>query len=855
MKQLISFFHVPPNIPFQIQFYQVTNTHKHWHSTVELLLVLKGTVDVDVQGETSHLEDGDLLLINRNQIHELRSRNDCLALSVQLDLHKFDLPREEADQLWFACDSSRDGNKGRYDNLRSLIALIVERNASQTQDASALYDNKSFAYSMLKELTREFQAEPSPSPAQDKYLERMNEIVRYIDSHYRENLSLSQLAQADHLSPPYLSSLFSRYLGTTYSDYYNSVRLGYAANDLVSTQDSIESIAVNNGYANAQSFSRSFKARYGTLPSVYRKAHQESNFSGMGRDRRTSYLDTLPDTAGVDLSSLLRYLPRREHLSTAPAEKPCTLVTGDWAKISGLFQDPSRKLVGIGSAKEILYRDIQLQLEDVQRRIGFQYIKFHGLFSDDMLVVGRTVDGALDFNFRLIDMVFDYLFSIGLKPMLQLSFMPRELASDSQNLIFNNKYNASQPARLSEWTSLIHAFFVHIIGRYGRETVESLPVTLWNNADSSTEMFGMKDDLVFFRMYQETFQTIKALDPNIQVGAPSMTFMQQESIEWARRFYRWELDHGITPDFLCAQYYSTIWQPGEMRIDLHSGRPDHLMPQSDAQFPLLAGIPLSPNPDEMKKYRGFLTRFFTELGLEKLPIWITEWNLTVSHNNYINDTLFAGCYVIKNVVEHSSGLGALGYWSVSDFIEEQRVPQDTFHGGLGLVTTEGIRKPQFLAFELLRRLMPQVLAQGEGYIATRSQDCVTILLYNYEHFNDIFAGNKTYNVNKTTRYTPFSDPHRRPFRIRLTNLPSRPVAEAVEFIVNRENGSAYDAWIKMGAPEGGALPALDRDRLEHLKSGAHPLIRTIYPQMGDGVLECEALLEPLEFRLIQIYFR
>ena len=855
MNEPISFFNVPPNIPFQIQFYQVTNTHKHWHPTVELVLVLKGTADVDVQGTVSHLGDGDLLLINRNQIHELCSQDNCLALSVQLDLHKFDLSRDEADQLYFICDSSRDENKGRYDNLRSLIALIVERNATQIQDASTLYDNKSFAYSMLKELTREFQAEKSNAPAQDKYLERMNEIVSYIDAHYRENLSLSQLARAVHLSPPYLSSLFSRYLGATYSDYYNSVRLGYAANDLVTTEDSIESIAINNGYANAQSFGRSFKARYGTLPSVYRKTHQESNFSGMGRDRRTSYLATLPDTAGFDISSLLRYLPRREHLPTTPTEKPCTQIAGDWTRIRGTFLDPTRKLVGIGDAKQILYRDIQLQLEDLQRRIGFEYIKFHGLFSDDMLVVGRTITGALDFNFKLIDMVFDYLFSIGLKPMLQLSFMPRELASDRQNLIFNNKYNASQPARLSEWTSLIEAFFIHIIDRYGRETVEQLPVTMWNNADSSTEMFGMKDDLMFFRMYRETYQAIKALDPGIQVGAPPMTFMQQESIEWARRFFRWELDHDIIPDFVCAQYYSTIWQPGEMRIVLSSGRPDHLIPQSDAQFPLLAGIPLSPNPDQMQRFRAFLTQFFAGLGLDHLPLWITEWNLTVSHNNYINDTLFAGCYIVKNVLEYSEGLGALGYWVASDFIEEQRVSEDTFHGGLGLLTTEGIRKPQFLAFELLRRLKPEILAQGEGYLASRSGDCLTVLLYNYEHFNDIFAGNKTYNVNKTTRYTPFADLRRRPFHLRVTNVPDRPVAEAVEFIVNRDNGSAYDYWAKMGSPDGGALRNLDSDRLEHLKAGAHPLIHTIQPQIHRGVLECEAVLEPLEFRLIQIHFR
>lgn len=114
-----------------------------------------------------------------------------------------------------------------------------------------------------------------------------------------------------------------------------------------------------------------------------------------------------------------------------------------------------------------------------------------------MMVVTRTETGELAFNFRTIDIVFDFLFSIRLKPVLQLSFMPIELALDRQKIIFNNKYNTSQPADLCEWLALINAFFRHIIARYGLRTVEDLPVLLWNNADSSIEMFGMQDDLAF----------------------------------------------------------------------------------------------------------------------------------------------------------------------------------------------------------------------------------------------------------------------------------------------------------------------------------------------------------------------
>ena len=857
MNDAYDLFRFPPGVPFRIQLVQVTDIHKHWHPTVELVLVLRGSLTAKVQGDVSRLQDGDLMAVNPNQIHEFSSQDNSLILSLQLDLHKFDLPQAESDQLFFSCNSSKDASKSRYDNLRSLIALVVERNSAQTQDSAALYDNKSFAYSMLKELTREFRAPRSAAAAnQDKHLDRMNEIVCYIDDHYRENLSLVQLAGAVHLSPPYLSSLFSRYLDTTFSDYYNSVRLSHAVHDLTYTDDPIDAIALNNGYANAQSFGRAFRAKYSTLPSTYRKSQKKTDLTGVGKDLRTNYLSGLSDAGGFDISSVFRYLPHRENVRTSRQDKEPILISCSREDAAVPFDSCYRKLVGIGSAKEILYQAVQAQLEEMQQKIGFEYIKFHGLLSDDMMVVTRTQSGELAFNFKVIDMVFDYLFSIGLKPMLQLSFMPIELALDRRKIIFNNRYNTSQPAHLEEWIRLVETFFRHIIARYGLPVVESLPVVLWNNADSSIEMFGMQDDLAFFRMYQETYLAVKRISPRIQVGAPPMTFMHQESIEWARRFFRWEKERDIIPDFFCAQCYSVVWQPAQIKIDLHSWQPDHLvaLTPGGSQFPIMAGIPLSTDPDYLARFCASITEFKEELGLGHLPLWITEWNLSVSHNNLINDTLFSGCYVIKNILENSAGLASLGYWSASDFIEEQPLSDDIFHGGLGLMTINGIRKPQFLAYQTLNQLCPDILAQGKGYIVTCSQNRVSILLYHYVHFSDIFAGNKSLNVNKTSRYTPFTEQRRQPYQLRLSGLPDRPVSESVEFIINREHGSAYDYWIKMGAPDSGRDQALDQYRLEHLKFSAHPLVRSIRPKIQDGVLEYSAALEPLEFRLIQITF-
>lgn len=846
MSDIYALTQLAPNVPFRFRIEHLTDAHKHWHAETELLLILRGRVTATVAGRVSRLERDDLLLINRSQLHELHSPDGCELLCFHLDLGKFDLPAEQTRDLYFDCDSSRAPSRTRYSNLKALIALIVQRNASA--EAGNLYDNKSFAYSILKELTQNF-AVPMPAAAreQERRLGRMSAIVSYVDSHYRQSLSLVELAEAVHLSPPYLSSMFTKYLGVTFSEYYNSVRLTYAVRELLNSDCAIDRIATQNGYSNAQAFVRAFKSVYGTLPSTYRRQHG----AGLLPDRPGG-------TGGIDLAALLRYLPRDPSAPLPAAQEQPILrsaVLAHWDKSIGTWRQTYRHLLGIGSAKQILLRETQRQLEEIQSRIGFEFIKFHGLFSDEMLVVSRDNSGTLHFSFRLIDMVFDYLFSIGLKPVLQLSFMPLELALEPQKLIFSNRYNTSQPSRTEEWCLLVERFFAHLIERYGEKTVTELPVLIWNNADSSTEMFGMQEEEAFFRLYRDSFRLIKSLLPDIQIGSPPMTFMQDESIRWAERFFHWLREQGITPDFFCSQYYSEVGgHPETLKINLTMQRPDHLVidRHSEGQFPLTAGLPLSTDPNRLRRHLEFLADFKRRVGFETLPLWLTEWNLTVSHRQWINDTMLAGCYVVKNVVENVDGLEAMGYWSATDLIEEQLLEDDIFHGGLGLMTIEGIRKPQFLAYEALRQLRPEILARQDGCIVTRSERCIAILMYNYEHFNDIYAGNKTYNMTATDRYTPFTQRQPREFSVRLSGLGHRKITQATEFITNRAHGCAFDKWVEMGAPGGGIDLWLDRFRLELLRASAYPLVRSVTPELRGGHLDYSATLEPLEFRLTLI---
>ena len=827
-------------MPFRFSVRRLTYAHTRWRREIELLIVLSGRADVRTAEGVRHLKRDDILLVNTGCRREIRSGEGCDIISFLLDPEGLDRGDPGRRSLYFACDSSREPGREAYGNLKALVFSAVRRNLEREPPTSR--ENRSVAYSILEELRRKFAADPPPElEEQRRALERMEPVAAYVEEHFREGLSLRALAEAVHLTPTYLSSLFTKNLGITFSEYYNGVRLSHAVGALTETDAPIDAVAARNGYANAQAFVRAFKPMYNMLPSVYRR--QFGGKDGGGRE--------------ADRELMGRYFPLNGEGREDPEERLRTEAEARWGRTDGTFDDRFRRLLGIGSAKQILMGPVQEQLEEIQRRIGFRYIKFHGLFSDEMMAVSRQSDGTLRFSFQMADKVFDYLFSIGLRPVLHLSFMPQELARDKDRLIYNHRFNISQPERVEDWCLLVRRFLEHMLARYGRERIGELPVLIWNNADSKPDMFGMEDETVFFRLYRDTFRTVKSLAPEIQVGSPPLTFMNEDSVRWAERFFERLRAEDIRPDFFCSQFYSEVGaDPGHLRIDLGESRPDHLYDGREQHegTSLDAGVPMSPDPDKMRRHIQFLKEFKASAGLEDVPLWITEFNLTFSHRQWLNDTLFAGCYVLKNVLENIDRVDALGYWSATDYIEEQQLDNHIFHGGLGLMTVDGVRKPQFLAYEALGRILPRVLARGEGYLVSASENALVIVTYNYEHFSEIYARNRAYNMTARNRYTPFTKQRRHDFHIRVEGLGRRKVADATEFIVDRAHGSAFDAWVDMGAPRQGVSLDLDRRRLELLKASAFPRARTLPLEAANGVLDYRCTLEPLEFRVTQILF-
>lgn len=815
----------PRNMHIRVFMHAIGSVSRHWHRSLELLFLIKGSAHVTVDGSGFLMGEGDVTLINSNSIHELYSDSGATLIAVQIKPEMFSISTNDED-IEFDCVSATDPDKGRFDGLRMCVSRMLLENVRHS--ASSDYRNYGMGYWLLAELLEHFRA-PGAGKTLDrkKYTQRLRAIIDYIEAHYAENFSLADLAAAQGLSVPYLSSFFAKYIGVKFSQYYTDVKLSHAMEQLTSTDDTVERVAADNGFTEPHTFIRAFKQKFGETPSVYRRQTQkrgpESNMApGL------NYLTLEPSNY---LSILEKYTKGMGFATPQPTSSP-TVSRGipvNVLKEGVPLRHTFRQIITVGRAHDLLSHDIQSMLRDIQSTVGFKYIKFHGILADDMMVVSRSSDGSLQFRFQMIDSALDFLLSIGLKPLVQLSFMPTALASDRDKTIFYKPFNTSPPRDMGEWNLLIERLTRHLIARFGAAEVTSWPFTVWSEPDTPPDMFGFESQQDFIELFENTYRTVKAVCPDISFGTPGLLYMRHlGEPKWIEAFFRALKERNIDPDFISLHYYADIL-PAE-RTDLR-----------------VMHLPASRLPRNTDDFRDFITdakSLFGSLGFGDKPLYLTEWNLTLSHRNLISDTCFKSCYIMKNLLENYDRLDSFGYWSLTDLLEENPLPESTniFHGGLGIYTMSGVRKSVFFVFDFARRLGDELLARGDGYFVTRGHGGIQIITYNYVHYGDPFASGDALGVTDLDRYAPFDMSRRLTLSIPLTGL------EPGEYIlreryVNRDHGSAFDIWVTSGG-----LPFSPEDAKLYAGSCV-PALRSQKIPVPHGTYTYSPVLSPLEIRI------
>lgn len=288
----------------------------------------------------------------------------------------------------------------------------------------------------------------------------------------------------------------------------------------------------------------------------------------------------------------------------------------------------------------------------------------------------------------------DFLLSVGLKPLIQLSLMPARLARYPEKSAFFRPTVISEPRSNKEWAEFVAEFMRHIVDRYGANTVSSRLFTMWNEAETPSHMFCFRDPPLFGEFYRVTYETVKSVLPPAKFGSASVLYETLINSNWFERIYTPLKD--CTPDFILLHFYPVkssagfqLNSLGNSNIKLHHEM--HIMSQSITAV--------------KQKLDG--------IGFGELPAYLTEWNFTTSHRDLLNDTVFKGAYVAENIIENYDRLASFGYWFLTDDITELPEESDLFHGGIEPYTRNGSRKPPFYAFVFLSSLGDKLLGGEE----------------------------------------------------------------------------------------------------------------------------------------------
>ncbi|GAA2426549.1 GH39 family glycosyl hydrolase [Streptomyces glaucus] len=425
---------------------------------------------------------------------------------------------------------------------------------------------------------------------------------------------------------------------------------------------------------------------------------------------------------------------------------------------AGRLSDAWRYCVGTGRLDLALRRDYQDSLALVRREIGFRYIRGHGLLSDGMGVHRPyTWRGArhVRHSFTYVDQVVDALLALGVRPFLELGFMPGELAS-GERTVFWWRGNVTPPRDWKEWAELVRATMAHLVDRYGLDEVRTWPVEVWNEPDLP-DFWQDADERAYHRLYEVTAHAVKEVDAALQVGGPALS---PAADGWLERFAEFAERRDVPVDFVSRHAYS-------------SGPAQHV-PFGTHQTLAPASALLEQFAAPRERLRG--TR------LAGLPVHITEFNSSYRPDNPVHDTAFHAAYLAPVLVHGADHADSFSYWTFSDVFEETGVPTALFHGGFGLLTHRQVKKPTYHLYAFLARMGRELLARGEDHLVTRHADGrVTVLAW---------------APVDASGATPGPGRH----RLRLS-VPAGPGEVFVRrSTVDEEHGNARTAWQRMGSP-------------------------------------------------------
>jgi len=473
-------------------------------------------------------------------------------------------------------------------------------------------------------------------------------------------------------------------------------------------------------------------------------------------------------------------------------------ITIDAQAPSQPFPHSWEQMFGSGRAILSLRDSYRHDLRAVKEATGFEYIRFHAIFHDEVGLYNEDDHGSPVYNYSYVDQIYDGLLANGVRPFVELSFMPEKLASSPVRQAFWYKPFNSPPKDWDHWGDMVRHFAQHLVDRYGIDEVSEWYFEVWNEPNIDF-WAGDPKESTYYHLYDVSARAIKAVSPRLRVGGPATA-----QAAWVDRFIRHCVEGNVPVDFASTHVYANDTAKDVFGTNEQISR-DQMVYRAVKK--VHEQVKASAKPD--------------------LPLIFSEYNASYANEVDVTDSAFMGPW-LANTIRQCDGLtDIMAYWSFSDVFEEQGVVKRPFYGGYGLMAAGSIPKAAYNDFKLLHELGPQrIRVDSDSALATRRPGgSLAIAVWNYAPpGNGGAAKHVILSINGLTG-----------------------AGGASVQVVDRQHGSALAAWEAMGKPD---FPP--REQQESLRKAAELGAPEIRPLSAANPVTIDLNLAAQSLALIEI---
>jgi len=450
-------------------------------------------------------------------------------------------------------------------------------------------------------------------------------------------------------------------------------------------------------------------------------------------------------------------IPSQSPAQVASAPQAPSEVVVDASAPAHPFPHFWERMFGSGRAILSLRDSYRRDLRDVKQITGFEYVRFHAIFHDEVGVYDEDAQGHPQYNFTYVDQIYDGLLAAGVRPFIELSFMPRKLAAQDVPHPFWYHPNVSPPKDWRRWDDLITQFSRHLIERYGIDEVAQWYFEVWNEPNIDF-WAGQPKQATYWELYDHTARAVKQVNPRLRIGGPATA-----QAAWADAFIRHCVENKVPVDFVSSHVYGNDSAKDIFGANTNE---DEIIPRDQMVCRAVRKV-----HDQIKSS-----------AMPNLPLIWSEFNASYFNEPAVTDSIYMGPWLAGTIRQCDGLVDVMSYWTFSDVFEEQGVVKQPFYGGFGLIAEGGIPKPSYHAFALLHHLgNERISVDSDSVLVTRQKDgSLVVAAWNLIPPEPAQAG-----FTKTVH-------------LRFEHLAGS--SRAYISRVDRDHGDAHPTYEKMGQP-------------------------------------------------------